>query len=49
MKNLSMICLAASLSFSAMISRAMAHGDEVHAACKKGYVMTDDHRCVKRP
>ena len=24
-----------------------AHGDEPHPKCKKGYVLTDDHRCVK--
>ncbi len=24
-----------------------AHGDEPHPKCKKGYVVTDDHRCVK--
>ncbi len=28
---------------------ATAHGDEQHAKCKKGYVMTDDHKCVKKP
>lgn len=28
---------------------AAAHGDEQHAKCKKGYVMTDNHKCVKKP
>jgi hypothetical protein len=28
---------------------AIAHGDAPHPACKKGYVVTDDHRCVKQP
>ena len=26
---------------------AFAHGDEPHPKCKKGYVLTDDHKCVK--
>lgn len=26
---------------------AFAHGDEQHH-CKKGYVMTSDHKCVKK-
>lgn len=28
---------------------AHAHGSEPHAHCKKGYIMTADHRCVRRP
>ena len=28
---------------------ARAHGDEPHPKCKKGYVLTDDHKCVKAP
>ena len=27
---------------------AYAHGDEPHPKCKKGYVLTDDHRCIKQ-
>lgn len=29
------------------ISAAYAHGDAPHPKCKKGYVVSDDHRCVK--
>ena len=25
----------------------LAHGDEPHPKCKKGYVVNDDHKCVK--
>ncbi len=28
---------------------AFGHGDEPHPKCKKGYVVTDDHTCVKAP
>lgn len=28
-------------------AQAFAHGDEPHPTCKKGYVLTDDHKCVK--
>lgn len=24
-----------------------AHGDEPHPKCKKGYVLNDEHKCVK--
>lgn len=34
------------VSFSAT-SMALAHGDGHR--CKKGYVMTDEHKCVKAP
>lgn len=27
---------------------ALAHGSEPHPKCKQGYVLTDDHRCVKK-
>ena len=32
---------------SAFAIPAFAHGDEPHPTCKKGYVLTDDHKCVK--
>lgn len=31
------------------IAPAFAHGGEPHGKCKKGYVATDDHKCVKKP
>ena len=38
------VLLAVIVSFTAPV---FAHGDEPHPACKKGYVLTDDHKCVK--
>ena len=47
MRPFTMATLA--LAFGAgLIGQAFAHGDEPHPKCKKGYVMTDDHRCVKK-
>ena len=37
-------CLFAALA----VAPAFAHGDEPHPKCKKGYVLTDEHRCVKQ-
>ena len=37
--------LAAVTSLSA--APAFAHGDAPHPKCKKGYVLNDDHKCVK--
>lgn len=34
---------------AAVAGQAMAHGDTPHPKCKKGYVVSDDHRCVKQP
>ena len=31
----------------AVIVPSWAHGDEPHPKCKKGYVLSDDHKCVK--
>ena len=46
MKNLSISALAI-LFVAGLVGQATAHGDEPHPKCKKGYVMTDDHRCVR--
>jgi hypothetical protein len=27
---------------------AWAHGDQPHPKCKKGYVLNDAHKCVKK-
>jgi hypothetical protein len=32
----------------AAASHAWAHGDEPHPKCKKGYVLNDEHKCVKK-
>lgn len=37
------------LAALAVAAPALAHGDAPHPKCKKGYVATDDHRCVKQP
>jgi hypothetical protein len=29
-------------------SQAWAHGDQPHPKCKKGYVLNDEHKCVKK-
>lgn len=39
-----LLILAGLAAFS---GQAIAHGDAPHPKCKKGYVVTDDHRCVK--
>ena len=40
----SLVLLASTLAFTAPVR---AHGDEPHPKCKKGYVLTDDHKCVR--
>lgn len=37
------------LAALATAGAALAHGDAPHPKCKKGYVVTDDHRCAKAP
>ena len=41
--------LAAITVAIAAASQASAHGDAPHPKCKKGYIASDDHRCVKQP
>ena len=41
---LSIVAVANVLAFTTPSS---AHGDEPHPKCKKGYVLTDDHKCVR--
>ena len=43
------VLIAAAAAAVLIALPAAAHGDEQHAKCKKGYVMTDDHKCVKKP
>ena len=39
------ICSALAL---AAASHAWAHGDQPHPKCKKGYVLNNEHKCVKK-
>ena len=39
--------VACALSLAAGAPLALDHGDAPHPKCKKGYVLTDDHKCVK--
>ena len=43
------LATAALLAAVSTVTAAFAHGDEPHPKCKKGFVQTDDHRCVKAP
>ena len=47
MKVLALIILASSLVVAAA-APSLAHGDKPHPKCKKGYVLNDDHKCVKK-
>ena len=40
-----MTLVAATACFATPV---LAHGDEPHPKCKAGYVLTDDHKCVKK-
>lgn len=45
-----LVAFAFTLGFAlATTDPVSAHGDQPHPKCKKGYVETDDHRCVKQP
>ena len=46
MKALALTLLAALAIASA--SHAWAHGNRPHPKCKKGYVLNDAHKCVKK-
>lgn len=45
------VVLIWTLTFSGWLGVRMsfAHGDGHHEKCKKGYVRTKDHRCVRTP
>lgn len=43
------LALSGAALLGATASTSFAHGDKPHAKCKQGYVMTSDHRCVKKP
>jgi hypothetical protein len=43
---LSFAIIAQSLLYA---GAAAAHGTEPHPKCKRGYIVNDDHRCVKAP
>ena len=44
----SLIALAAAQLLATSLP-TLAHGDAPHPTCKKGYVLTDAHKCVKAP
>lgn len=47
--SLAALAALVALLASPLAQSAHAHGRAPHAQCKKGYVMTADNRCVKRP
>ena len=50
MRNVFAVLMTACLTLLGGLSAALAHNGETHATkCKRGYVETDDHKCVKKP
>jgi len=47
MRVLASVLIAAGLVF-AIAAPSFAHGDKPHPKCKKGYILNDAHKCVKR-
>jgi hypothetical protein len=47
MRALALVVVAAGLVVGA-VTPSWAHGDEPHPKCKKGYVLNDEHKCVKK-
>jgi len=47
MKRVTLRLLISSIAI-VFAAPAFAHGDEPHPKCKKGYVLTNDHKCVKK-
>ena len=43
------LTLAIVCQFQFFTRTATAHGSESHPKCKKGYVVSDNHKCVKAP
>ena len=43
------LAVIAAAHLAAAAQPTWAHGDEPHPKCKKGYVLSDDHRCVQAP
>jgi len=42
------LAIVSTLVALASASHAWAHGDQPHPKCKKGYVLNDEHKCVKK-
>jgi hypothetical protein len=42
-----LVLAAATAVAIASTTPTWAHGDMPHPKCKKGYVLNDDHKCVK--
>ena len=47
MRMLVLAVVAAGLAF-AIAAPSFAHGDKPHPKCKKGYILNDEHKCVKK-
>jgi len=47
MRMLTSALIAAGLVL-AIAAPSFAHGDKPHPKCKKGYILNDEHKCVKR-
>jgi hypothetical protein len=45
--NVIVLAIVSTLAL-ASASDAWAHGDQPHPKCKKGYVLNDQHKCVKK-
>lgn len=45
MRSLALLAAFASVLGASV---ALAHGDQPHPECKKGWIMTEDHKCVKK-
>lgn len=43
------LIVAVATHCTAVVQPSLAHGDEPHPKCKRGYVVSDDHRCIKIP
>ena len=46
MRLLTLVILSTLAIVSA--SSSWAHGDKPHPQCKKGYVLNDEHKCIKK-
>jgi hypothetical protein len=47
MRAIIVVVVAAGLAF-AIAAPSFAHGDKPHPKCKKGYILNDEHKCVKK-
>ncbi|MEQ1576461.1 MAG: hypothetical protein ABL894_02305 [Hyphomicrobium sp.] len=45
--KLAISAFAILVAATALAAPVVAHGGKAHVKCKKGYVLTNDHRCLK--